>query len=291
MPTQTAGLDWEELLQQLELRNGLIELSLINPGAVEPQKATVRAVDAGAFEATRAPVWRVRTLKLEEGAIVIEKPWSLQQATSIPIGEPLEGLIIEGCNRWSFRTRVTEQMLFHLNESKRIPALRLTWPTDVRSAQRRNFFRVDTGAADVPRILVHELLDVESSVSMQQRNRTAHKGLPLPTNPGTEPALGRSFEATMLDVSGGGLRVAAPLSAQPIFEAWSMLWLKLTLPGVPLPVFTVAKIAHWRVDPPQRILVGLTFSFDHEPNHGRFIADLVCHFAANMQRMQLQRKK
>ncbi|MEX0742143.1 MAG: hypothetical protein WD079_05045, partial [Phycisphaeraceae bacterium] len=97
------------------------------------------------------PVLAVRLLAVEDDTLVVSHPIDEPGAMALRKGERVDVRLVLSLRdeervvskRWALRSKVVESFAFDLG-AKRTPALRLSWPTEIKPHQRRNHFRVQT---------------------------------------------------------------------------------------------------------------------------------------------------
>ncbi|MBI1368043.1 MAG: hypothetical protein GC162_05250 [Planctomycetes bacterium] len=294
MPHFTTAIpEWEQVFRRIAARSGVIELSRRKtPDACE--QMTIHHEADGSHQVANINTWRVRAFDMDRAAIIVERPWSAKKSITIESDELLDVLMVEGQRRWTFQCVVLGQSMFALNASKKVIALRLSRPLKVHDGQRRDFFRVDTAGSPFPSVHLWHLMDIESCAEYQQytmlRHRTPESQRQELKAP-TEPPIGEDFAAMVMDVSGGGLGMLLPRTIEWLLPTAPLLWTKITLPDIEEPLFAVSRVAHWRDENAKLIRVGVCFHFDHFPEYKPFLTDLLSHFTANHQRLQLQRTR
>lgn len=288
--TTTAPSRWDRLIREAIARDAVVDLAPVDSQGVGSHIVIRSDCD---FESADRPVWRVRLLTAERDCLFVDRPTVAQHPVTIKPGTILQGLLIDGERRWSFLTRVIESARVQINETQRVSGLRLAWPIDFQSAQRRDFFRVDVAGSDLPPVEVVELMDVDAAIAYEQHERVLHRLIgrenePVPAQP-PEPETGRGFQGRAIDLSGGGMCLSIPLEAEAVLELLPLLWVKIALPRLKRPLHLTARVAHWHRDG-DRILLGLAFCHSRDAEQRAFVADLVCRFTAEQQRLQLARR-
>lgn len=270
MTTKAAATDWITLLHEAADRNATVELA----------------------PAGESRGWRVRMLAIENETLIVEHPPIASGRPAVREDQDAELRLVEGQSRWSLRCRGLERLKFSLTAGSTVAAIRLGWPTDVQSQQRRAYFRVATTGQDRPELRLWRLEDIASAKAAEE---AAHKAWrqrhtkPLENVTLPRPNLGCELKAMTLDFSGGGLCVAIPSQAEPLLQQDPLLWVELAIPNEPLPIICAARVAHCQRK--QGLLrVGLSFVFDHHPEHEPFVADALCRAAVAIQRLQLRRR-
>ena len=277
-------MQWRRCLEQIRDRNGAIEIAIAGPGD-EPA------------EHGRHLVWRVRLLGIHPDELIIEPPMTLGQKIPVTTGVELVGIISVGQNRWMFNTSNLGLMEFDLNDRRRVTAMRLAMPQSVERCQRRSYFRMETAAIVLPEVEVWPLLDPKSVLLAERANemqfeedRTGNKRA-RSIDPDDEmilPEVGPKFNATLLNIGGGGLGLqVAPQDAQ-MLARHKIFWLRFSLPPeLTTPICATAKLAHTSVDSTQHTYAGMAFDFSFNPVHQRFIVEQICRFIEMQQRDQV----
>lgn len=272
-----ASTDWPQRLRDLVDRNATLELT---PSDTDGPAVT----------------WKLRLLGLDEQALVVEKPATAGDAVKLSPRMLLSGAVVDGTQRWTFDTQLIEQTLFDLNATNRIPALRLARPARAKGGQRRQSFRVGLHPDDAPDVKLWRLLDLASCLPAERHNdaqlrRRGGKITALTT--ADRPQLGPAFDATVVDLSAGGVALLLPRDIESILGDAAFFWLQLALPDGDVPLLGVIRPAQWRKEPaaPGRVRVGFCFTFDHNPEHAAVFGDQMSRLAAHYQRLMLQRRK
>ncbi|MDY7110191.1 MAG: hypothetical protein SYC29_16290 [Planctomycetota bacterium] len=282
-------LQWRRCLEQIYQRNGAIEIAI------------ARAYDEN--EDGRHLVWRVRVLKLTESEVIVEQPTALGQPIPLNQGVALIAIMAVGQNRWMFNTTNLGLTRFALNAQKSIPAVRLLMPDSVMRCQRRNYYRVETAALNLPEVEIWPLLDPKSVVVAERANELlfeqdrrsdeASAG-PEPfslSDDSIMPEVGPRFSATLLNIGGGGVGLHVPPEHSQVLFRHKLFWTRFSLPPeLSVPICASAKLIHTHRESSQHIYAGLAFDFTFNAGHQRFVVDQICRYIAVQQRMQLQRQ-
>lgn len=277
---------WEQLVSELEAYNRCVEIGL--PCAYE---ADAQGMVEDASE-LMSKVWKVRLLKVHHGQWTVERPPIAGRHTGglIP-GVTLIGLAVKDAARWSFRTSILRSELHELNARRRVPALRLSPPRDIGTAQRRQFFRVSTVGASLTANL-WPLQDVESCIAVEDMTQLRLLDEPLAAGVLTmqPPQLGAGFHAGLVDISAGGAAVLVPREQAKVFERYGLFWMEMMLPTNHYPLVVAATPVHVRREAGAGMYnVGLRFYHEHNQPYERFVQENICHYAAWEQRRQLHR--
>lgn len=288
--TTTAPSRWDRLIREAIARDAVIDLAPIESQGVGSHIVIRSDAD---FEANDRPVWRVRLLNINNQSLLVDRPTVAQHPVTVHPGTILQGLLVDGDSRWSFMTRVIEPTRVETSDGHHVSGLRLAWPIDFQTAQRRDFFRVDVAGAELPPVRAIELKDVEAAIAYEKHERLLHRligreGETVPAAP-PMPETGRAFNGLAIDLSGGGMCLSVGVEAEPLLELLPLLWIRIALPHLPRELHLTARVAHWHRDG-DRLLLGLAFCHSRDAEQRAFVADLVCRFTAEQQRLQLSRR-
>jgi hypothetical protein len=299
MTTTNQLTEWREALEELERSAGLLLLSPLGGGpATEEEEATaLRRMTPKEFgersHCTQGPnidSWRVRIFEVSDDSIIVEHPYLANRPVPVRKGDFVMALAHRGNSRWSLRCPVLDLVEYTLNKTHSVDALQLGWPDEIHNAQRRDFFRVEASGQPTPTAEVCPVFKTSTCVNYETYCQQMHKRK-LRDEPPEEPALpdiGQSFHGRVVDVSGGGMCIAVPRNVIPLLKVMPLLWLRVNLPEVREPVYVVAQLAHYHIDDRGMVNLGLCFVFDHHRGHRKFISDVMCRFAADLQRSKLK---
>ncbi len=276
--TDNPPREWTQLVQTTEKRNGVMELRADPAHHDLPPEQRVSH--------------RVRLIQVRPDGWIVERPFSLKGEGTISPGMRLCGMLGVGAARWGFETEALEAIRHQLNAQASVPALRLAPPMNVRSAQRRAFFRVPMLAAEPARATVWPLLDIRSAVQAERANLFEHKaegsGQAMPVR---SPDLGSPMDGRILDLSAGGLAVLVGTERQQEIEPHECFWIEMNLPGLGLPLRAVGRKVRCASETPESLTLAMAFTFTHHRAHETFVTDTLCRVAAGEQRRQLQRQR
>lgn len=286
--TRSRTENWRQSLQNVLERGGALEISLPGRGQLE------RSDKAPTPEAiTPNLIWRVRVLAVFDGEIVVEQPSALGQAIEIRAGADLIGVMVIGQNRWMFRTQnLGPTRLPPPSGGRAQSALRLRMPDEVERCQRRNFYRVSTVGLNLPKVECFPLLDPASAAIAEADNRVrildlfnAHiSGRAVPDAPPLLPQVGPAFQASLVNIGGGGVGLVIDPNDRPRLDSERLYWLRVDLrPDIPEPVGVTARLKHTHYDSAQRVYAGMAFEFGFDPRHQPFIVELLTRYAAALQ--------
>ena len=282
-------LQWRRCLEQIHERNGAIEI------------AVARAYEEG--EDGRHLVWRVRVLALSDTEITVEQPVTLGQVIPLKKGVELVAIIAVGQNRWMFNTTNLALTDFPLHANRSVGAVRLAMPQSVQRCQRRNYYRVETAALNLPDVEVWPLLDPKTVVLAERANELQFERGEETDAPATAgdrltlderelmPEVGPRFTTKLLNIGGGGVGLHVPPEHAQIMSRHKVFWLRFALPPeLDTPVCASAKLAHTHMESDQHIYAGMAFDFSFNAGHQRFVVDQICRCIAIQQRIQLQQQ-
>jgi hypothetical protein len=269
--------EWFDLIKQTERRNGVVELRH----------------DSGKVDAVEK-FHKVRLLKIDHGRWIVERPTITAGAPGFHHGDHIFGILGPGAKRWGFTSRVLASGVFQLNAEHRIPILRLAAPTHIHSAQRRAYFRVSTVGAGVGDVQVYPLMDLDSVMDVENTIMQLHRdggvdGMISGALP--RPNIGPGHKAEMFDISGNGVSLLVNNSLRDAMQGHDLYWLTFTLPQTAGQIGVVARRIRLSKDADGSPVAAFHFQYKHDPAYGRFAADLICRFAADEQRRQLQRQR
>ncbi len=301
MPARRSRTEnWRESLQQLQERNGALEISL----PTEDSEAEAAAQGQEDHSARKNLVWRVRIFDIRAGEIIVEQPLVMRKHIALEPGVELVGVIAIGPNRWMFRTRNLGSALVPLNGDRDIPAMRLAVPEHVERCQRRNFYRVNTVGLVLPPCDCHPLHDPTSVGPAQAANRAAIlEALATPDQPNVVarigpgadrvllPDVGPSFRATLMNLGGGGVGLLVEPEHVAELGRHKLFWVRINLgPDLAAPLGVVARLAHTHLDTTKRAYAGMAFDFSADRQHEQFVVNQILRYVANLQREQLRRQ-
>jgi hypothetical protein len=284
--SRTSG--WRRCLKQVHERHGALEIAVVRG----------QEHDDGVGSHL---IWRVRMAALNDDEILVEQPMTLGQVIHLEPGVELVAMLAVGQNRWMFATKNLGLTQHRGRDHRTITALRLAMPKSVERCQRRNYYRMETAALNLPEVEVWPLLDPKSVIVAERANELQFEGDrggapdhggagPVADAEGTMPEVGPKFTATLLNIGGGGvgLRVR-PHDAQALARH-KLFWLRFSLPPeLTTPICATGKLAHTTVDSTQHTYAGLAFDFSFNPGHQRLVVEQICRYITTMQqRAQLR---
>lgn len=296
---------WRRCLQQIHERNGALEIAVAHDD--RSNSARTKRADADGEQRSTHLVWRVRLLAIHDDQLVVEAPVALGQVISLRKGVELIAVIAIGQNRWMFRTQIIEPTRFSLNERRDIDALRIVMPTNVERCQRRNFYRMDTAALNLPQVEVWPLLDPQSVLVAERANEIrlqndvlsngAERSEDTSAPPDDDdesimPEVGPRFVGALLNLGGGGLGLRVEQDNSQHLGHHKLFWVRIALPPeLNTPICATGKLVHTHLESGQYTYAGLAFDFSFNPGHQRFVVDQICRYIALQQRIQLQRMR
>lgn len=280
--------EWRRCLQQIFERGGAIEIAIAHPdsSSLEP----LAHVSGGDI------VWRVRVVDLTEDEVVVEQPCALGRSIDFAPGIDLVGAIAIGQNRWTFRTTHIRQS--ELRGPRPIRVMRIRMPDHVERSVRRQL-RLDTTGVRLPQIDIWPLLDPKSVVIAERYNEVAFEaslqGEPYrePSEPDAiMPTVGPRFEATLMNLGGGGVGLRVEPEDAMQFSRHRVFWLRANFrPELEVPVCCTGKVVHTHIDSAMRTYAGVQFDFSFHPAHERFVAEQIRRYIMTQQELQQQAKR
>ncbi len=270
------------ILEALQRRNGPVEVLGIPSDGDE-----------------RGAAWyRVRLLEFSPAGLVIERPQISEESRYIQPDSFVRVSVADGLERWQFLAHVEKVILHPLNATTRVPALKLSAPMEIRTGQRREFFRVLTAAAGLRPVLLTPLPaqpEVQPAISTGGSSPSSDTlPFPGPPTPPAQPAPAplnfppQPFRASLLNIAGGGLGAEAPLRLASQICLVTFYRCRLELPTCPDPLELGASVKHIDLMDNGAYYLGLSFECLNAVEHRQCI-DAICRFSAWFQRRQLQR--
>lgn len=288
MPARRSRTEhWRETLEQLQQRNGAIELTI--PGA--PSAAD------GSEESASSLIWRVRVLAITDTEVLVEHPVVLRQRVELNPGIDLVGVIVSGPNRWMFSTRHLGNAVALVTGGRETPAIRLSMPDRIERCQRRSFYRVSSVGLTLPRVECHALHDPASAALAEAANRSEFEALQgqngviarIETGGIVLPDIGPSIPGVLMNLGGGGAGVLFEPEQARALERYRHLWMRLHLtPYVPVPLGLAARVVHTHLDAQHRVYAGVSFDFSGDRTHERFVITQLCQYVSDVQRDQMR---
>ena len=259
---------WRECLQQIQQREGGIEMTLPSPGG-GPNL-----------------VWRCRLLRITPDELVVEMPGAAGQTVELSTGLEVVCVIAVGQNRWMFHSRTRGSV--SLGERGRGPALglRLTAPTEVERCQRRQFYRISTASIELPQVECWPVLDPASVRMAEIANRSLVHECEHDNSAQEDlasslvlPEVGPKFTARLANISGGGLGLIFEGDEAAALDQSRLLWLRVDLrPTLAAPLGLTGRLSHTHMDSGQRVYAGLAFEFQFNPAHRGFVLEQIGRF-------------
>lgn len=280
---------WRDSLQSICERGGGIEFSIARTLPYEP---AIEGAESGSRVAPDL-MWRVRVLQLTEEEILIERPNAMGHPVTIEDGLELIAVMSVGQNKWMFHTRKLGQAdgpsPFHATAQ----GLRLAMPTRVERCHRRDFLRISTAELHLPRVECWPLLNPTSVGPAELANRTMIQELERSGRPFTLtaeadtallPEVGPPFEASLMNIGGGGAGLLFSKSDASAAERSRLLWMRLHLmPLIPAPLGVTARLAHKHMDSAQNLIAGAAFEFTWNTSHRDFVVEQITRFVGRAQ--------
>lgn len=282
--------EWKRSLQQVFDRGGAIEFAVMRPDAPDDSDDPHLHARGGDL------VWRVKVLELGEDAMTVEAPMALGRNIEIEPGIELVGAISIGQNRWMFRTKNLGDAEGSSTKSRSHRALKLALPEKVRRCQRRAP-RFDTRELQLPEVEVWPLLDPKTVVLAEQAIAHAWAGMKegqdvdLSTLQSEEimPTVGPRFNATLMNLGGGGIGLRVEADAAQTLARHRVFWIRMPLtPELEVPVSATGKVVHTHIDSQQRTYAGVAFDFTFNTGHQQIVAEQIQRYIERVQAKQLE---
>lgn len=138
---------------------------------------------------------RFLMLSLDGKSFIIDLPF-LGEDTYKPleVGFTIQIVFKLAGFRFQFGAEVQEKVQYIIDKEKKIPALKISWPTEILEENRRSFFRVELSMNDSIKVAYHILGNAEERTEKKQ-------GEPVHT------AEGKGVDAIAVDISENGLKI------------------------------------------------------------------------------------
>ncbi len=274
--SRTTG--WRRCLQQLVDHKGSLQIALAPNGSTG-----------------RDFIWRAKLISLANNEIVVEMPSAVGVPLPLEEGVQLLAIIAIGQNRWMFRTSCLGSTAYRANSRDGV-GLRLQMPKMVERCQRRRDYRITTDSLNLPEISVWPLLDPRSVVlperMCQLRMERFLGGDRTPealSEKHVMPDVGPAFNATMVNIGGGGVGLQVSSSEGIGVGRHRSHWLRFDLPGSDAPPLCVtSRLMHWHLEAGSSTYLGMMFDFSFNPSHKRFVTHQITRAVAIQQREQLR---
>ncbi len=282
-------LEWRRCLKQVHERNGALEIAVARTAGTNEQVG-------------RDLLWRVRLVDLSDTEIVVEPPTTLGEVIRLEPGIELVAILSVGQNRWMFNTTILGLSERRGGPQKSAAALRLAMPETVKRCQRRNYYRMETAALNLPEVEVWPLLDPKSVLVAERANELQfqeHEKLAAPPPRSTDsddesimPEVGPKFTAMVLNIGGGGVGLRVKPDDAQTLARYKLFWLRFSLPPeLSTPICATGKLVHTNVDSTQHTYAGMAFDFSFNPVHQRFVVEQICRYITVQQRAQLDQPR
>jgi len=269
--------EWRRSLEQLRDREGAIEIAVARDGA-QSDEDILNSADL---------VWRVRVLDLNASEVSVDLPFALGRAVELPAGTAIVGAIAIGQNRWMFRTKVLGAWNARPPFPRTHRGVCLALPDHVERCLRRAT-RVDVGGVNLPKVEIWPLLEPRSVLPAERASELAFKaamaGEPA-SNPSDDllPTVGPGFEATLVNLGGGGLGLLVEPSDAAVLSRHRLFWIRFSLGAItPVAICSAARVVHTHMDSSHRVYAGISFDFDFNPAHQRVVAEQIVQAIARL---------
>ncbi len=258
-------------MQQVFERGGTLEISVAR--AETPESLKIDPIEAAG---SADLVWRLKIVSLEEESILVEMPVALGKTMRIEDGVSLVGAITIGQNRWKFRSR---KVCDERPIGSRGPCMRLELPDHVERCLRR-FVRFEATDLQLPSVGMWPLLDPRTTVAAETANDTAFLAFvaskPIPDAPLVMPSVGPKFQATLVNVGGGGVGLRVESEDSAVLGRHRIFWLEIPLGrDHPVPIVATGKVVHTHLDSSQRTYIGVSFDFTFRLAHQEVVVEQI----------------
>lgn len=262
---------WPEIVARKVERDGWVEL------------CPVLAED----ETGPAPAYRARVLWVDDDASMgVERPPFLGVNRALRVGRPVQVRLTEDGTRLRAESRIAEVRAHQLNARTELIALALDPPTDIRSDQRRAFYRVSTQGL--------EFAPIEFAPVLEGTKRAMTAEQPLSDDDADAAAAMncRAVEGTLMNISGGGLGVSVPatrelLDTLPPSRCYTA---ELRLPDGQPPLPLTLRLVHVQMHQAGRVYFGMRLE-EPDPARREKIEERLVRFATDIERRQLRRQR
>jgi hypothetical protein len=268
---------WRRCLEQVHERGGAIEI------------AVARDSEDAAGDAGEHLVWRVRVLALSADEIVVEQPVALGQTVPLAEDVQLVAMISVGQNRWRFDTVNLGSADPDRSRRSAPAAVRLRMPTSVKRCSRRRHERLGANDIGLPKVDIWPLLDPRSVVLAERASqlRFEKRGADANDDTGLMPEVGPKFNATLVNLGGGGVGLHVPPEHAQAVARHKLFWIQLSdPPELEVPICASAKLVHTHLQSDQNVYAGLAFDFTFNAPHQHVVATQICDFVETQQRLQ-----
>lgn len=255
---------WQRVLRDAVVRNGRVSLRKSYDG--DESKAPPRFAS------------RMLTMSMD-GSMLVERPNKAGGSKLCQPGARVDLILPDGQQCWAGRCTVIAALRYQLNQGSTVNAVHLTPAKEVWSAQRRKYFRVSASGADLLPVTV---IPIGSPAD----------AAPLPIGDVGKAAGRDAFEATMHDVSGGGmgLRIEARSDLAYWLRPGMVLRCVFRLPGDEHPLDVPATLMRTERVEGHMLHLGLLFKLD-DPIEQSKLEDRLTRFSTRLERQQLQRQR
>ena len=210
-----------------------------------------------------APVFHTRLLVFDHRQFVIERPNDPEAYHYFQAGSHVAVILSDDSGRWQATTTVLRLVKHPINVGFDVTAVSLTQPKNVRSAQRRESFRVSARGLDLDHVWF----------------------TPIPQEMGPNPIIGsppnQRFTATIRNIGGGGMAVAVDKNLIQQLEHLHQYLVKIKLPTMAQAMIIRARLL--RIQPMENALyLGVNFEFESNLERNQFENE-ICQFAIGLQ--------
>lgn len=199
-------------------------------------------------------------------SLVVQLPEDSGSEQEFEAGSEVLVIAVGARLRLAGRCRVLGQAGLRLNEAVTVPVAHLSKANQVRSAQRRSHFRVNTRDADLSATLFDPCaMKADGTITSAAQ-----------------------MDTQVLDISGGGMKLAARQVAGDAVDLLKegRFGCHICLPEMNQPLMVYAHLVHVDRSRDGTFYLGLKFDFEGDRQQQR-IEDQILRFINNLQRQQL----
>ena len=252
---------WRDTLHNLQQRNAAVEVSCVTAQENDDQLT---------------PIYRLRLLAFnnEAGVMTLQMPSGTEAFRNLVKEQIVKVLAIDSAQRWELTSVIAETVNFNLNEQQSVPAIILSPPMEVNSAQRRDCFRVSLNTTET---------HPDRAVGPVMFSRYSPDALEQPKD------ASELFEGRIRNLGGGGMGVVVEASRSRKINVQDLYLSQIKLPTHDVSLRIPVRVVHVEpLDDSRHVYLGLRFEYENQTSCGRCEA-VIGRFCAEIQRYQIQR--
>lgn len=217
------------------------------------------------------PSFRARLLLFGDQGLMIQMPAQAQALRYLRPGGTIRILAVVDQQRWYLFCTIHEFTSHGINARLSVPAMRLSPPHDIRTAQRREHFRASCLGVALERVVFAPMIKLPETGELK-------------SHPEHQP-----FKAMLVDASPAGVRIAVPIYATPYVPKVELFAATLNLPTCDRLLEVTARFIHVLPQRDRSSHVGLQFIFDTREQQ-RTCGAVMNQFTVWLQRQHLKRE-